>query len=87
MSKEFWACNLFQLNQYKNDDVEDLIEKSYSFINYIKEIFPVNKVPENIANSLESLEDRILLTKEQYRQTVDKVCLEIQIIMEKEVSK
>lgn len=83
MKDEFWSCNLFELQKYKNANYEDLIEMSHSFMNYVKEIFPVNEVPENIANSVKHLEERLKLTREQYELTVERVCLEIQTMIEK----
>jgi len=84
MTKEFWSGNLFELQRYKNlSDIDSLVERSNSFINYIKEIFPVNSVPEKIEESLRHLEQRIHAFLEQYEISVERVCLEIQVMIEK----
>lgn len=83
---EFWACNLLEMKKYKNiTDNDELFEASRSFINYVKELFPVNGVPENIANSLRLLEERIAIVREQYEIAVERVCLEIQTMSDRAV--
>lgn len=83
-NKPFWATNLFELQKYKNIDVDELVETARSFVNYVKELFPVNKVPEEIANSLILLEERLEIARDQYEIAVERVCLFIQELDEKE---
>ena len=84
-NRPFWATNLLELQRYKNlNDVDDLVEYSKNFINYVKELFPVNQVPESIANSLKLLEERLEIARAQYEIAVERVCLEIQELDQKE---
>lgn len=80
----FWECNIFELMKYKEvPHEEELIEMSRSFIDYVKTIFPVNKVPENIASRISSLEERINLVKETYELCVESVAMEMQKMVDK----
>jgi len=86
-NKGYWATNLFELQRYKNlPHLDDLVEYSRNFLNYVKELFPVNEVPAEIANSLKLLEQRIEICREQYEIAVERVCLEIQILDQKETN-
>ncbi len=82
--KDFWPNNLFELNKYKKVNCQDsLTESSVSFINYIKEIFPVNGVPKKIQESIQCLQERIEVAEDQYDITIDRVCLEIRTMYDK----
>ena len=75
---EFFATNVFELLKYKNlRDEVDLVESTNSFIQYVKEIFPINGVPEKIAQALQILEDSIKIAITQYEISVEIVCKEI----------
>ena len=84
MEDDFWQRNLNELKKYKSYGTSaDLILMSYSFTNYIKEIFPVNDVPEPLAQRLKSLEERISILKETYELCVETVTLEMEKMLEK----
>ena len=81
---DFWACNVFELQKYKKQpSADELFEMAQSFMNYVKEIFPVNGVPEPIAERIRLLEERINIVEEQYIITVESVVNHIKLMSEK----
>ena len=56
----------------------DLIQIAWYLSHAVKDFFPINGVPQNVINSIQSLRERFTLAEEQFHLTLDVIINEVE---------